>query len=62
MDNRAPVILNGEDLTVEENIRFYADILSILNLLCGIAGLFWVFQGRYVYTAIAILAGQIFDQ
>ena len=41
--------------------RFYADILSILNLLCGIAGLFWAFQGRYVYTAIAILAGQIFD-
>jgi CDP-diacylglycerol--serine O-phosphatidyltransferase len=41
--------------------RFYADILSILNLLCGISGLFWVFQGRYVYAAIAILAGQIFD-
>jgi CDP-diacylglycerol--serine O-phosphatidyltransferase len=41
--------------------RFYADILSILNLLCGITGLFWVFQGRYVYAAIAILAGQIFD-
>jgi CDP-diacylglycerol--serine O-phosphatidyltransferase len=41
--------------------RFYADILSILNLLCGIAGIFWVFQGRYVYAAIAILAGQIFD-
>ena len=41
--------------------RFYADILSILNLLCGITGLFWVFQGHYVYAAIAILAGQIFD-
>jgi CDP-diacylglycerol--serine O-phosphatidyltransferase len=41
--------------------RFYADILSILNLLCGLTGLFWVFQERYVYTAIAILAGQIFD-
>ena len=41
--------------------RFYADILSILNLLCGITGIFLVFQGRYVYTAIAILAGQIFD-
>jgi CDP-diacylglycerol--serine O-phosphatidyltransferase len=40
--------------------RFYADILSILNLLCGIIGIFWVFQGRYVYAAIAILAGQIF--
>ena len=41
--------------------RFYADILSILNLLCGLTGLFWVFQERYVYTAIAILAGQVFD-
>ena len=41
--------------------RFYADILSILNLICGIIGLFWVLQGRYVYAAIAILAGQIFD-
>ena len=41
--------------------RFYADILSILNLLCGITGIFLVFQGRYVYLAIAILAGQIFD-
>ena len=41
--------------------RFYADILSILNLSCGITGIFFLFQGRYVYTAIAILAGQIFD-
>ena len=41
--------------------RFYADILSILNLVCGIAGIFWVFQGRYVLVAIAILTGQIFD-
>ena len=41
--------------------RLYADILSMLNLLCGIIGIFLVFQGRYVYVAIAILAGQIFD-
>jgi CDP-diacylglycerol--serine O-phosphatidyltransferase len=41
--------------------RFYADILSMLNLLCGIIGILLVFQGRYVYVAIAILAGQIFD-
>ena len=41
--------------------RFYADILSILNLLCGITGIFFVFQGRYAYASIAILAGQIFD-
>lgn len=41
--------------------RFYADILSGLNLVCGITGIFLVFQGRYVLVAIAILAGQIFD-
>ena len=41
--------------------RFYADILSILNLLCGISGIILAFQARYVYVAIAIMAGQIFD-
>lgn len=41
--------------------RFYADILSMLNLVCGITGIFLLFQGRYVLTAIAILTGQIFD-
>lgn len=41
--------------------RFYADILSLLNLLCGIIGVILVFQERYVYVALAIMAGQIFD-
>ena len=41
--------------------RFYADILSTLNLICGILGIYLVFQGRYVFVAIAILTGQIFD-
>ncbi len=41
--------------------RFYADILSLLNLCCGIIGIFFVLQMRPVYAAIAILAGQIFD-
>ncbi len=41
--------------------RFYADILSLLNLICGLTGIVLIFQGRYVLTAIAILAGQIFD-
>ena len=41
--------------------RFYADILSVLNLLCGITGILLVFQGRYVLASIAILTGQIFD-
>ncbi len=41
--------------------RFYADILSILNLSCGIIGIVFVLQGRYVIAAISILTGQIFD-
>lgn len=41
--------------------RFYADILSMLNLFCGIIGTILVFQGRYAYATMAILAGQIFD-
>jgi len=41
--------------------RFYADILSILNLLCGIVGIVLILQGKYVHASIAILAGQIFD-
>ena len=41
--------------------RFYADILSIMNLTCGIVGIGLVLQGRYVLMTIAILAGQIFD-
>jgi CDP-diacylglycerol--serine O-phosphatidyltransferase len=41
--------------------RYYADILSILNLLCGSIGMILLINGMYVYTAIAILAGQIFD-
>lgn len=41
--------------------QFYADILSALNLVCGITGIVLVFQGRYVLVAIAIIAGQIFD-
>jgi len=41
--------------------HFYADILSILNLLCGVTGIFLIFQSRYVLASIAILTGQIFD-
>ena len=41
--------------------RFYADILSLLNLCCGIIGILFALQGRAVYAALAILAGQIFD-
>ncbi len=41
--------------------RFYADILSLLNLFCGIVGILFVLEGRYAYATLAILAGQIFD-
>lgn len=41
--------------------RLYADILSLLNLVCGSIGIYLVFSGHFVLTTIAILAGQIFD-
>ncbi len=41
--------------------RFYADILSILNLMCGILGISFVLGGNYVLAALSILAGQVFD-
>ena len=41
--------------------HFYADILSGLNLICGITGIVLVFKGWNVLVASAILAGQIFD-
>ncbi len=41
--------------------RYYADILSLLNFLCGVTGIILVLNGMYVYTAIAIMAGQVFD-
>ncbi|MFO7737732.1 MAG: CDP-alcohol phosphatidyltransferase family protein [Desulfatiglandaceae bacterium] len=41
--------------------RFYADILSILNLSCGLVGILLVSQGNYVLAALAVLAGQVFD-
>lgn len=41
--------------------RFYADILSILNLFCGILGIILVLNGNHVLAALSILAGQVFD-
>jgi len=41
--------------------RFYADILSVLNMLCGALGIALVLQAHHVLAALAILAGQIFD-
>ncbi len=41
--------------------RFYADILSILNLLCGSLGIALVLYSNHVLAALAILAGQVFD-
>ena len=41
--------------------RFYADILSVLNMLCGALGIVLVLQGHHVLAALAIMAGQIFD-
>ncbi len=41
--------------------HFYADILSGLNLVCGVIGINFVIYGHFVYAVIAVLAGQLFD-
>lgn len=41
--------------------RFYADILSLLNLCCGILGIVLVLEVHYVLATLAVLAGQVFD-
>ncbi|MDX9855917.1 MAG: CDP-alcohol phosphatidyltransferase family protein [Parcubacteria group bacterium] len=41
--------------------RFYADILSLLNLLCGISGIFFVVAGNLIGASLIIILGQVFD-
>ena len=41
--------------------KFYADILSILNLLCGVAGIVFISNGKFVSAALFVLLGQVFD-
>ena len=41
--------------------RFYGDILSLLNLSCGLISIYYIFDRRFVWASIAILAGQVFD-
>lgn len=41
--------------------RLYADILSTLNLFCGIFSLFLTYQGFFARAIIIIIAGQLFD-
>ncbi len=41
--------------------RYYANILSALNLICGIVGCWFIWQGFLMLAAIAVMAGQVFD-
>ncbi|HKJ99953.1 MAG TPA: CDP-alcohol phosphatidyltransferase family protein [Desulfotignum sp.] len=41
--------------------RLYADILSTLNLFCGVFSLFLTYQGFFARAIIIIIAGQLFD-
>jgi CDP-diacylglycerol--serine O-phosphatidyltransferase len=41
--------------------RLYADILSMLNLCCGIISIVLANSGHLVWAIIAIMTGQIFD-
>lgn len=39
----------------------YADILSTLNFICGVLGLYFTHQGFFVRAIIVIMIGQLFD-
>ncbi|MDR3089220.1 MAG: CDP-alcohol phosphatidyltransferase family protein [Desulfobulbaceae bacterium] len=41
--------------------RLYADILSGLNLACGLGSLYMTSQGRYASAVCLIIIGQLFD-
>ncbi|HBT97292.1 MAG TPA: phosphatidylserine synthase [Desulfobulbaceae bacterium] len=41
--------------------RLYADILSGLNLACGIGSLYMAYQGRFASAVCLIIVGQLFD-
>ena len=41
--------------------RLYADILSTLNFICGIASLVFTYRGHLAQAIVVIIAGQLFD-
>ena len=41
--------------------RLYADILSCLNLACGLVSLYMAYQGRFASAVCLIIIGQLFD-
>ena len=41
--------------------RLYADLLSTLNFICGIASLVFTYYGHFAWAISIIIAGQLFD-
>jgi len=41
--------------------RLYADILSCLNLACGLTSLYMAYEGRFASAVCLIIIGQLFD-
>jgi CDP-diacylglycerol--serine O-phosphatidyltransferase len=41
--------------------KFYADILSVLNLICGICGIGLISQAQFLGATLAVMLGQVFD-
>lgn len=41
--------------------RFYADILSILNLLCGATSTVLILEGSLIGAVLVVILGQVFD-
>jgi CDP-diacylglycerol--serine O-phosphatidyltransferase len=41
--------------------RYYADILSTLNFICGITSLYFTYNQRFAWAIFVIILGQLFD-
>lgn len=41
--------------------KFYADILSVLNLICGISGINLISHTKFLGATLAVMFGQVFD-
>jgi CDP-diacylglycerol--serine O-phosphatidyltransferase len=41
--------------------KFYADILSLLNLVCGAISLYLIGKGNLIGATLAVVLGQVFD-
>ncbi len=41
--------------------KYYANILSLMNLLCGLVGCYLAVRGYFLISVLLVMAGQVFD-